>query len=404
MHFTFYIAKRYLFSKKKQNIINIISGISMVAVTVGTTAMIIVLSVFNGFEKVGTSFYSIFDPPIRVEAAKGKVFDMKNFPLKEIENIKGITGYVEVIEENALLKYGENQQIVNMKGVSDSFVKLTRLDTAMVKGHLHLTKQNADFAVLGILLNNSLGVNLYDYSQVLTAYLPKSQTKSTLSMDDFVGKNIIPAGAFQVPGIDHKYVIVPLRFMRQLLEYDKEVTAVEIYLADKANMHKIQKNVQRIVGEDFVVKNRFEQQALFYKAVKSEKLAIYIILSFILLIACFNATGSLSMLILEKKQDIRILQSMGLNHKKVKRIFFTEGMLISIIGGGVGLVLGFLICWLQQTFGIIKLGNNAESNFVISAFPIQLKALDFIMVSIIIVCIGWLSALFPCRKIKKMVE
>ncbi len=405
MNLTFYIAKRYLFSKKKQNIINIISTISMVAIAVGSAAMIVVLSVFNGFEQLGFSFMGTFDPPVRIEAKEGKMFDMKNFPIDKIKSIKNVAGYVEAIEENALLKYQANQQIVTLKGVSDSFLTLSRLDTAIIKGHFRLTAGSSNFAIMGGGIYYALGVNPNDYTQDLTVYAPKRQMSIENPEESFAQENIMPAGAFQVmPAIDQKYVIVPLRFLRSFFNYTSEVSSIDVYTTSGADINSIQKQIKSIAGDNFSVKNRFEQQELFYKTVKSEKLAIYIILSFILLIACFNATGSLSMLIMEKKHDMQILNSMGISYHRIRRIFFTEGMLISIIGGGAGLLIGLAICWVQQTFGLVKLSNNAESNFIITSFPVYLKIMDFLIVGAIVLCIGCLSAIVPCRKIKSSAD
>ena len=400
MNFPFYIAKRYLFSKKSHNIINIISGISVAGVTVGTLALIVVLSVFNGFEELVKSLFNTFNPDLIITVKKGKTFNASNLPYEEIKNLPGVVSFSEVVEENALLKYKTEQYIVTLKGVSNEFLINNPLDTMLIDGDFVLENNAYNFTVMGYLVAYNLGIKINDFSNPVHVYLPKRTKKRLTSLEQsFNSGSLIPSAVFSVQQeIDAKYVIVPIRFARKLLDYTNEVTSIEIRLDPNVDSDFIQQEIQNLAGDSFVVKNRFQQQELLYKIMKTEKWAIFIILSFILIIAVFNVVGSLSMLILDKRKDIAVLFSMGANERLIKRIFLLEGLLISFSGAIIGLLLGYLLCVLQLKYGFIKLGPD-EGAFIIPYYPVKLYFADFVAVFTLVFCIGLVAAWFPVKQI-----
>lgn len=400
MNFPFYIAKRYIFSKKSHNIINIISGISVAGVTVGTLALIVVLSVFNGFEELVKSLFNTFNPDLIITVKEGKTFNASDLPYEKIKNLPGIVSFAEVVEENALLKYKTEQYIVTLKGVSNDFLTDNPLDTMLVDGNFILESNSYNFTVMGYLVAYNLGIKINDFSNPLHVFVPKRLKKRLINLEQsFNTGTLIPSAVFSVQQeIDSKYVIVPIRFARKLLDYTNEVTSIEIRLAPNSESEFIQKEIQNLTGDSFIVKNRFQQQELLYKIMKSEKWAIFIILSFILIIAVFNVVGSLSMLILDKRKDIAVLFSMGADEKLIKRIFLLEGLLISFSGAIIGLLMGYLLCILQMKFGFIKLGPE-ESSFIIPYYPVKLYFTDFVAVFGVVFLIGLVAAWFPVKQI-----
>lgn len=403
MNFPFYIARRYLVSKKSHNIINIISAISVAGVTIGTMALIIVLSVFNGFEKLVISLFNSFNPDLQITVRTGKTFNSESIPEYQIRKIPGVRYLTEVIEENALIKYKDKQYIVTMKGVSEDYQRMSGIDTMISAGKFLLKDRDKNLCVLGYGVAYYLGANIEDYMNPLTFYVPKRKaTFSGMSENAFNSAVIFPSGFFSIQEeFDSKYVILPIRFVKNLLDYSKEVTSIEVGIAKGSDLDEIQKNIQQIVGTDWLVKNRFQQQEVLYKIMKSEKWAIFLILSFILFIATFNVIGSLSMLILDKKKDIAVLQSMGATQLLIKRIFLFEGIMISFSGAFAGLILGGIICRLQQIFGFIRLGS-AGSTFVISSYPVHMQITDFIFVFLIVISIGFLAVWYPVYNIRKI--
>lgn len=371
----------------------------MVGVTVGTFALIVVLSVFNGFESVIESLFNSFDPDIKIVAVKGKTFDTTIFPSDKIKKIPGVINYVEVVEENALLKSGDRQHIARIKGVSEEYASVKTLDTMMVSGKMILQRGQHNYAVLGYGVAYYLGLHGDNSLETFSVYVPKRKQTQTLFLNQaFNVGNIIQRGVFSIQqDVDTKYAIVPLRFARELLEYKNEVTSIELYLDKESDAESVQEEIKSVVGKDFKVKNRYQQQALLYKIMKSEKWAIYFILTFILIIATFNVIGSVSMIMIDKHDDISFLWSMGADIGVIKRIFIIEGMLISFVGAAVGLTVGALMCWAQQTFGIIAL--NATGSFVISAYPVEMKLFDFLLVAVTVFVIGFVATLYPVNKI-----
>ena len=400
MRLSFYIAKRYLFARKSRNAINIISGISVAGVSVGTMALIIILSVFNGLEGMVSTIFNTFDPEIKITAAEGKVFNPVREKLARLDSLDGIAAYSMTLEENALLRYEEKQYIAAVKGVDDNYPSVTGLDSSMVDGEFRLRSPGGrPEAVIGAGVANFLGLNI-NFIAPLQIWVPRRTGSVNLDPEDaFIKKFIAPSGVFQIEqDFDSRYVLIPIGFARDLLEYDTEVSSIEIKTDGSADADELKSSVKKIFGPDFIVKDRLEQQAIFYKVMRTERLAIFIILTLILLIASFNIIWSLTMLIIEKERDIEILKSLGADNDMIRKIFIFEGWLISIIGAIAGLLLGFIICWLQQRFGFIKL--NGET-MIMKSYPIVLKLKDFITVPATVLLIGYWAAWYPVRYLTK---
>ena len=402
MQLPLFIAKRYLVSKKSHNLINIISLITVVGLTIGTAALIIVLSVFNGFESVIKTMYNIIDADFEITASRGKTFHFSEFPADKVKEIEGIKGMAEVAEEDVLYKYRDDQYIAKIKGVSKKFPELTGIDTMLVDGSFLLQEGDADFAVAGAGVAWYLGINIRSITDLLNVYVPKRGKPSSFNLANaFNVEAIHPVGVFSVQQeFDEQYVIVPLRFVRKLLDYTDEVTSVEVFLRPGTDEEQIEDQLEKILGPDYVIKNRFRQNETLFKLLRSEKTAIFFILVFILILTSINMIGSLSILIVEKLKDIAVLKSMGATKKLVFRIFMSEGLLISLLSSVAGLLLGFLILYLQQRFGFVKLGSG-EGDFIIDAYPVAMKWKDFIYVFATVMVIGALATWYPVQNLVK---
>ena len=402
MRFTFFMARRYLFSKKSHNLINIISMVSMIGLAIGTAALIIVLSVFNGFEHVIKSLYHTFNPDLMITVKQGKTFQFADFPAKKVKAMPGVAQLVRVVEEDALFRYNNKQFIGKIKGLSENYQQVGQLDSMMQSGNFVLQSDGNDFAVVGVGVAWSLGINLRDVNQLLTVYVPKRGSPSAFSFSNAFNRDVIrPSGIFSIQqDFDEKYVLVPLRFARKLLNYTNEVTAVDIYIKKGADVDYLQNEIEKALGPAFSVKNRFQQNESLFKIMKSEKMAVFLILVFILILASFNMIGSLSILIVEKVKDIATLKSMGADQKLVRTIFLNQGMLISLISGGAGLIIGFVVLWLQQTYGFVQLGSG-NGDFIINAYPVMMQLTDFVYVFVTVQLIGLLASWYPVRFLLK---
>lgn len=400
MKLPLYIAKRYLFAKKSRNAINVISAISVAGVMVGTMALITILSVFNGLEEMVKAIFSTSDPEIKISPLMGKVFTPDSVMLKRLAAIDGVEVYAETLEENALLRYDEQQFIATVKGVSLNYIDVTDLDTAMWDGEFTLQGENGrPYAIAGLGVANHLGMRL-NFVSPLSIYIPDRKAKIRANPgSEFTRRFIYLSGIFAVEQeFDSKYVFLPLEFARELLDYTTEVSSVEVRLRAGADAKKTRNAIREVVGDEFLVQNRYEQQEMFYKVMKAERLAIYVILTFILIIASFNIIGSLTMLIIEKERDINILKSLGANNRLIKRIFIYEGWMISIIGTLLGLILGFLLCAAQQHFGIVRL---AGESLLIDAYPVRMQVADFIVVAATVTVIGYAAAWYPVHYLSR---
>jgi lipoprotein-releasing system permease protein len=400
MKLSLYIAKRYLFAKKSRNAINVISAISVAGVAVGTMALITILSVFNGLEEMVKGIFSTSDPEIRITAVKGKVFTPDTLMLQKLSSVDGVDVWAETLEENALLRYEKQQYIATIKGVTLNYADVTELDTAMWDGDFILRAENGrPYAIAGLGVANHLGMRL-NFVSPLAIYIPDRKARLNASPENaFIRKYIYLSGIFAVEQeFDSKYVFLPIDFMRELLGYTTEVTSIEVRMKADASPEKTQKEIRKVMGSGFLVQNRYEQQEMFYKVMKAERLAIFVILTFILIIASFNIIGSLTMLIIEKERDIAILKSLGADNQLIKRIFIYEGWMISFIGTIIGLIIGFLLCAAQEHFGIVKL---AGETLLINAYPVQMQVTDFFIVAATVLAIGYGAAWYPVHYLSR---
>ena len=396
MKLSLYIAKRYLFAKKSRNAINIISAVSVAGVAVGTMALIIILSVFNGLETMVSAIFNTFDPDIKITAAEGKTFVADTARLKLLATVEGLSCYSLTIEDNALLKYGARQYIATIKGIDDNYAMVSNIDSSMWEGEFVLkNKKGRSFAVPGVGVAQNLGIRI-NFIAPLNIFVPKKTESTGISSEDpFNKRYILTSGIYEVEKeYDSKYVYIPIDFARELTEIENGVSTLEVKFTGQADPQTVQKNIMKIFGKGFVVQNRYEQQAIFYKVMRSERLAIFFILTLILIIASFNIIGSLTMLIIEKERDIEILKSLGADNNLIRKIFIFEGWLISIIGAFSGIILGFIICWLQQTYGLVKLQSES---LIMDSYPVVMKIKDFIVVPGTVLLIGYWAAWYPVR-------
>lgn len=400
MNFPFYIARRYVFAKKSHNAINIIAAISIIGITVGTITFITILSVFNGFDYVVRELFNSFYADFEVIPKEGKTFVLDETKLQELYTIDNIVDVASIVEENALLMYGNRQAVATVRGVSSNYHTVTGMDTIIWDGEYKLWEGSTPYAIIGRGIKYMLNIET-DFVENLRIIVPKRTEKIHMDPSRALNSKLIrPAGFFtSQPELEVKYVIVPIEFARKLFDYSNELSALEIRVNPNANHSKIQKALQSHLGEQYIVKTRIQQNDLLYKTMRSEKWAIFFILAFILIVASFNVVGTLSMLIIEKKNDIKTLQHLGSNMRTIKRTFLIEGLIISFIGAILGLIIGSTICLIQQEFGLIKL-QGAES-FVIDAYPVKILMQDIILVLLSVSAIGFLASWYPIRFITR---
>ncbi|MDR1055038.1 MAG: ABC transporter permease [Prevotellaceae bacterium] len=400
MNLPIFIARRYLFAKKSQNVINIISGISVVGVILGTMTLVVVLSVFNGFEHLTKSLYKTFDSDLKITVEKGKTFTPDNEVLVQIVRLNGVKHLSQILEENVLLDYAGRQTIAVMKGVDNEYEKMTHIHDAIVDGSFSLYVDDYPRTVLGRELANHLGIG-YRSFEPINFYVPRRGEASVSTLNPAENLNmdqIYLSGIFAIEKLfDETYVFVPIKFARELLEYANQITSIEIMADSTASIAKLQKEIGDLMGEGFIIKNRHEQNASLYRMMRSEKMMVYSILVFILLVVSFNITGSLFMLIIEKKKDIITFRNIGANNKLIRRIFLYEGWFISLMGMLIGLILGLLICWFQYEFGLLKLPQG----MLLMAYPVIVKFTDILLVVVSVALIGYLAAWIAISTLSK---
>lgn len=401
MNVPFLIAKRYFFSRKKRNIISIISNIAMIGVAVGTAALIIVLSVFNGLEDLIRQIYSSFDPDLKITAMQGKSFETDTEFMNRIRQTPGVAVVSEVIEDNALLRYNDRQMVVKVKGVSENFFEQNEIDSSVVEGHAQLLFNGAEHALIGRGVQYQLSIRPSNQFVPLQFMYPRNTKFNPLNPEGaFNSLSIAPGGVFAIERqYDDSYVFVPLNFAAELLEYGRRRTAIEIKVEPGVRVDQVKATLQQILGERFKIQNSDEQHTSLLRAVKVEKLFVFITFAFILGIASLNIFFSLSMLVIDKKKDIAILASMGATANTIRNIFLFEGALVAFIGAAYGLTTGMLICNLQQTFGLVSMGMATS---VVEAYPVKMEAEDFVMTGIAIVIITLLVSIRPARKAAAM--
>ena len=405
MSFPLYIASRYLLSKKSHHAINIISGVSVCGVAIATAALVCILSVFNGFQDMVAGLFTAFDPELKVMPAEGKFMPADAKELEALRRMDGIEVYTETLEDNALLMINNRQTMVTIKGVEDNFEELTNIDDILFgDGVFDLHADVIDYGILGCNLLLQLGLPA-DFSSAIQVYAPRkgerinlADPRESLNQDELYS----PKVGFMVKQnkYDSNYVITNIGFARRLFERQGYVSAVELKMVDGMDLGAAKRKMQKLLGEKYVVLDRYEQQEDAFKIMKIEKLISYIFLTFILMIACFNIIGSLSMLIIDKRQDAVTLRNLGATDKQISSIFMIEGRMICLLGAVVGIALGLTLCLLQQEFGLIRFGNS-EGSYIIDAYPVSVHVMDIVLVFATVVVVGFLSVWYPVRHLSK---
>lgn len=400
MNFPFYIARRYLLSKKSHNAINIISGISVCGVSLATLALICTLSVFNGFQDLVATFFTAFDPDLKITAAKGKLINSEDPRLQQLKKLPQVDTYSLSLEDNVMVQYQGKQAMATLKGVEDNFDQLTPIDSILFgQGDLVLHDEVADYAIPGIQLMSTLGTGIR-FLDPLEIYAPRRGTKVNLANPStaFVTGDLFSSGlvfAVNQEKYDATYILTSLQFARKMFQAPNGATAINLKLKVGTDIGSVKKQIKDQIGDDFYVQDRYEQQADTYRIMEIEKLISYLFLTFILMIACFNVIGSLSMLIIDKREDVVTLRNLGASDKQIMRIFLFEGWLISFSGASIGVIFGLLLCWLQQEYGLISLGNSGS--FIVNAYPVSVHATDVIIVFATVLAVSFLSVWYPIR-------
>lgn len=405
MNLPSFIAKRYLLAKKSHNLINIVTWISIISICVATFAMIFVLSVFNGFNVVISDMIHQLSPDLNISTVKGKTINLNEFPLDKIKDINGIDYVFPTITEDVLFKNSNKQQIGQVKGVPNDYNKISRIKgTILNDSTFNISNNNINFGIPGAGMAYYLGINVYHPYSSIQVFVPKRGNASSFSLENsFNTSRLFVTNVFSTQQeVDETMVLAPFTWLSDLMEYDSLASNVEIFIKDKGQLNKIKKEIKSILGNNYKVYDQYEQQETLYKMMKSEKLAVYLILTFILIMGTFNMIGTLSLLIIDKRKDISVLRAMGADNTLVKKIFINEGLLISVVGGLLGLLLGIVAVLIQQQFGIISLGNS-DGNYVIDAYPVALQITDIVLVFVTITIIGCIASFFTANKsIKNM--
>lgn len=402
MNFPFFVARRYLFSKKKTHAINVISLISVIGVAVATMALVIVLSVFNGFHDLVASFFTNFDPQLKVVPVEGKTVPADDPILTKISHFSEVDVATGTVEDMALAIYNGEQAMVTIKGVDDNFPQLTHITEILYgDGQFQLHTANLQYGTPGIRLAQTLGLGA-NWKGYLKIYAP--QREGQLDMTDpqagFVVDSLISPGVvFSVNQgkYDKSYIVTSLGFAQNLFNQQGMVSALELRLKAGSNLESVKERMQKVAGKKYQVLDRFEQQSDTFKIMKVEKLMAYIFLTFILIVACFNIIGSLSMLIIDKKDDVVTLRNLGASDKQIRRIFLFEGRLISVFGAILGILLGLLLCWLQQQYGFVKMGSS-DGTFVVNAYPVSVHYSDVLLIFLTVIATGWIAVWYPVRR------
>ncbi len=399
MNISYFIAKRYFFRKSQNNFVHFISLVSFFGVMVGSAALILVLSVFNGFEDLVLNMYNSFDPHIKIQTTQGKVFEREPIE-KKLSTYDQIEENIFVLEEKVLLNYNDKEFIAIAKGVSDNYEKAIHFDSLIVEGRGLSSSDMDNVAVMGSGIAYYLSMGLGSVFENIQLYIPKREEKTLLNIQKaFEQHNIVPVGIFNIQNeIDSEYFIIPLSFLQKISNRENRISSVEIKLKDPKEMYDFQKLLKNSLGNNYLIQNRFEQQQFLYKILNSEKLAVFIIFLFIILIATFNIIGSLTMLILDKRKDIFTLKSLGLNKIQIQKIFFKKNMLTIFFGVLIGLLMGLSIAFVQQNFGLISLGDG---NFVVDSFPVSIRVSDVILVFSTVFLIGIFSSWIPAKILTK---
>ena len=401
MNFPFYIARRYLFSKKSTHAINVISSISVVGVAVATMALVVTLSVFNGFHDLVASFFTQMDPQLKVTPVKGKTALADDPILTRIRQLPEVEVATECLEEQALAVYGNRQQMVKVKGVEDNFNQLTHIQEILEgDGSFELHAADMHYGIPGLGVAYQLGLG-YTYDHPLKIYAPRreGQLNITNPTEGFVEDELYSPGVvfcMKQGKYDKNYILTSLAFTRHLFDLEGRLSSLELRLKPGSDFERVKRQMEEIAGNQFYVQDRYEQQNDTFRIMKVEKLIAYVFLTFILIIACFNIIGSLSMLIIDKKEDVVTLRNLGATERQIMHVFLFEGRLISAIGAVIGVLVGLLLCWVQQQYGIVRLGSS-EGSFVVDAYPVSVHPWDIVLVFFTVLAVGFLSVWYPVR-------
>ena len=401
MNFPFYIARRYLFSKKSTHAINVISSISVVGVAVATMALVVTLSVFNGFHDLVASFFTQMDPQLKVTPVKGKTALADDPILTRIRQLPEVEVATECLEEQALAVYGNRQQMVKVKGVEDNFNQLTHIQEILEgDGSFELHAADMHYGIPGLGVAYQLGLG-YTYDHPLKIYAPRreGQLNITNPTEGFVEDELYSPGVvfcMKQGKYDKNYILTSLAFTRHLFDLEGRLSSLELRLKPGSDFERVKRQMEEIAGDQFYVQDRYEQQNDTFRIMKVEKLIAYVFLTFILVIACFNIIGSLSMLIIDKKEDVVTLRNLGATERQIIHVFLFEGRLISAIGAVIGVLVGLLLCWVQQQYGIVRLGSS-EGSFVVDAYPVSVHPWDIVLVFFTVLAVGFLSVWYPVR-------
>ena len=401
MNFPLFVARRYFTSKKKKSFISLISNISMLGVGVGTMALVVVMSVFNGMEELNRQLFRSFDPDLKITPAQGKRFTLTPSQLTQIQQTEGVKFATQVVEDNALASYGDRRVVVKLKGVDDTYTQRHQLDTAMIEGKLTLMDAKEPKAVVGATVQQILGITTNDIFTPLELWYPRSDTKTlNLNSNDAFNQQIIRVGGIYMLELRFDdYVIVPLDFAAELLNYGLQRSALEIQLKPNANPEKVKQLLKDKLGSSFLVRTRDEQNADLLRAIRIEKLFVTVTLALIVLVAAVNIFFSLSMLVIEKRDDIKMLFAMGATTATVKRIFLFEGSLVAFTGAIIGLILGVAICWLQQTYGLVSMGMVSS---LVDAYPVKMEWPDFVITALTVILVTILVSYLPAKRAAEM--
>ena len=405
MNFPFYIARRYLFSKKSTNAINVISGISVVGVVVATMALVVTLSVFNGFHDMVASLFTQMDPQLKITPVKGKTVAADDSLLTRIRQLPQVEVATEVMEDQALAVYGERQAMVLLKGVEDNFDKLTHIREVLEgDGDYALHAADMYYGILGMGVAYQLGMG-YTYEHPLKIYAPRREGQLNMAnlQEGFVEDELYSPGvlfSIKQGKYDKRYIITSIDFTRHLFDQQGMLSSLELRLKPGSDFDAVKAQMQEIAGDRFLVRDRYEQQDDTFRIMKIEKLIAFIFLTFILAIACFNIIGSISMLMIDKKNDVVTLRNLGASDKQIVHIFLFEGRMISTIGAVIGIVIGLLLCWLQQQYGIVRLGQS-EGSFIVDAYPVSVHPWDIVLIFLTVIAVGFLSVWYPVRYFAK---
>ena len=401
MNFPFYIARRYLISKKSTNVINIISGISMLGVAVATTAMVVTLSVFNGFSDLVASLFTNFDPQLQVTPVEGKTAPADDPILTRIKELPQVEVHTECVEDQALALYNDRQAMITLKGVESNFDSLTRINRILQgDGRFELKAADMFYGIPGIRLAEQLGLG-YRYDAPLYIYAPRREGQLDMNAPEegFVVDSLYSPGVvFSVmqAKYDKGYVLTGIDFARRVFDQQGMLSSLELRLKPGSDFEAVKRQIKKIADGKYYVHDRYEQQDDTFSIMKIEKLIAYIFLVFILIVACFNIIGSLSMLIIDKRDDVTTLRAMGANDRQVSLIFLLEGWLIAAVGAVIGIAVGLLLCWIQQQFGVIALGQSAGS-FIVDAYPVSVHPWDVVVVFLTVMAVSFLAAWYPVR-------